>query len=318
MVNPVNLLGVPGAGLALEFRKRCPEYVEIYRAACRNNSLRIGTVQVIDNSLLPNSAVDYDILNLPTKRHYADPSSLNDLSRGLEALAKLLNEDKYKYSTVCLPMLGCGCGKQDYLFVEPLMDDHLGKLEATVILCMNPDRTPLRPKYLAIAGPWDYGNDSTSQGNIDWVIEKTIEHWGITLSDYTGIITSGYPGTDKYLSGTTFLQDFEDSYIFKKTGKHPLIIKPNEVRHAVGATAFTAKTLVELADDIILFKPKGTDYDRMCIIQSETESANETLHNNGCPLKRVSIFGDKSLHHTRENVVISVTGSDDYSDIIPY
>jgi hypothetical protein len=36
LINPVNVFGVSGAGLALEFRKRYPEYFLEYKETCKN------------------------------------------------------------------------------------------------------------------------------------------------------------------------------------------------------------------------------------------------------------------------------------------
>lgn len=46
LVNPVNCVGIMGAGLALQFRRRFPAMHTDYVAKCRNNKLRPGQVSV--------------------------------------------------------------------------------------------------------------------------------------------------------------------------------------------------------------------------------------------------------------------------------
>ncbi|MGN6031452.1 MAG: macro domain-containing protein [Thermomicrobiales bacterium] len=43
LVNPVNCIGVQGAGLARQFRDRFPGLDAEYRAACRSGRLRLGS-----------------------------------------------------------------------------------------------------------------------------------------------------------------------------------------------------------------------------------------------------------------------------------
>ena len=42
LVNPVNCVGVMGAGLALQFRKRFPKNYHVYKIMCENYSIGIG------------------------------------------------------------------------------------------------------------------------------------------------------------------------------------------------------------------------------------------------------------------------------------
>ena len=44
IVNPINCVGVMGAGLALQFRRRYPGMFEQYKIFCNNNLLSPGTL----------------------------------------------------------------------------------------------------------------------------------------------------------------------------------------------------------------------------------------------------------------------------------
>lgn len=309
-INPVNLVGAPGAGLALEFRKRAPEYVEQYRAACRSKELRIGTIKILENLQSP-----YDIWCLPTKRHYEDTSSKEDLIRGLEALRETLKSDRYRYTSVGLPMLGCGLGKQDYEVVFPLMMDHLGDLDATIFLSMSPARTELRPKYLVIVGPPSYGLTGEDKQVIDETIDKIMAHWGSDLKDYTGIVSSGYVGCDSYIAGPAFHHDVENTFTWKRTGKEPLVVAENKRRNGVGAIIKHAHLLCEIGQDFIFFKPKGHNNNRASTMQMWIENDREKRFNDGHPARRVAVFGEKQPSIVQDRMIIDIKEGTHWDDV---
>jgi len=306
-INPVNLLGVSGAGLALEFKTRAPDYLEPYKAACKSKELRIGTVQVIEETGNP-----WGIINVPTKRHYMDQSDENDIRRSLEALRELLQTDRYKRSSLVIPMLGTGCGKKSYEIVYPMMMDYLSDLEATVFLSMSPDRTEMRPRYLTIVGPPTFELSDINKQVVDNTIDKVMNSWGDDLSDYVGIASGGYPGIDTYVCGRDFLKDKEDTYVFKKTGNIPLVIKPNNVRDGVTANLSQNQLLCEIADDIILFKPVGHNNNRMTAMQMWLKQDKEARIKRGVAPRRVAIFGEHEINTTQEQILIPVTENAEY------
>ena len=102
LVNPVNCVGVPGAGLARQFYERWPAQVDEYKTFCREGWMRPGLVH---DALLPGGQ---RILSIATKRHWRDPSELTDVAAGLEALAMYCQT--IGIASVALPALGCGLG----------------------------------------------------------------------------------------------------------------------------------------------------------------------------------------------------------------
>jgi O-acetyl-ADP-ribose deacetylase (regulator of RNase III) len=309
MVNPVNLQAAPGAGLALEFRRRVPDdlFFTKYRDACRDSSLRIGTIQV-----LKETSHSWGLINLPTKRMYNNHSDKDDIARGLEALREFLKKDENKYCSIGMPMLGCGLGAQDYEVVYPMMVQYLGDLDATVFLSMSPERTEERPKYLVIAGPSDYGTTDEHKEVIDTTIDKVMAAWGMKLEDYEGIVSGGYAGVDKYICGEEFQKNEEDTYVFRKTGKIPIVVKPN-TSDGLGANLHLGNLLCEIGDDIILFKPNGHNNNRLSAMQTWLQADKENRHRLGMFPKRVAIFGEKAPVTKSESVLIPVTASD-----VPY
>jgi O-acetyl-ADP-ribose deacetylase (regulator of RNase III) len=296
MVNPVNLRGVSGAGLAAVFRDKAPNHIEVYRAACRSKELRIGTVQIITDTDQP-----WGIINFPTKDHYVNKSEEADIKRGLIALREVLLQDQYRYAAVGMPMLGCGLGKQTYDTVYPMMIEFLGDLDATIFLSMSPDKTDIRSKYLMIAGPLDYGLTEKEQEAIDWAIEKSLEvKMGLSLSDYDGIISGGYPGVDAYIGGTDFLKDQDATYVHRKTGKPCLVVKPNKAKNGIGANLHQGNLMCEMADDVILIKPKGHNNNRLSAMQVWLASQEKI----GMRTRRVAIFGDPGTDIETEDLMI--------------
>jgi|LakMenEpi03Aug12_release.lakeMendotaPanAssembly.Ray.scaffolds.fasta_scaffold116565_3 O-acetyl-ADP-ribose deacetylase (regulator of RNase III) len=106
IVNPVNTVGVMGAGLALQFKKRFPEMFEAYVIQCNSGNLDIG------KNFLWKIKNDRYIICFPTKKHFRDPSYLSYISAGLEALENdLLNNPSYSnIKSIAMPALGCGLG----------------------------------------------------------------------------------------------------------------------------------------------------------------------------------------------------------------
>lgn len=117
LVNPVNCVGVPGAGLAKAFCDRWPGPVGEYVAFCESGKMRPGMVH---DALMGDGR---RILSIATKRHWREPSRLADVNLGLLALAAYCRETPV--SSVALPALGCGLGGLYRRDVAKLVTDHL-------------------------------------------------------------------------------------------------------------------------------------------------------------------------------------------------
>jgi len=300
LVNPVNLRKVMGAGLAKEFRNRLGDrYFQRYCDACDSEELRIGTILVHEDT-----GESYGVIDIASKRHWSDTSDVKDITRGLEALRAFLLEEKNKNATIAMPMLGCGLGKQDYPTVFPLMEQYLSDLAAVVFISMSPERTQERPRYLSIAGPLDYGRSDQDKETIDQSIAKVMNAWNTTLSDYEGIISGGYPGVDTYIAGEYFNKDVENTYVYRNTGKAPLVAKPNTYRNGVGANLHLGNLLCEIGEDIVLFKPKGHNNNRLSAMQTWLMADKEERLRQGIDPRRVAVFGEVGIMRTSEDVIV--------------
>lgn len=133
-VCPVNLVpGVMGKGLALEFKRRWPNLSQIHRAHCTAGRLAPGRV----------SAPAPGIIFFPTKRHWRDPSRVEDIQAGLEDLRAMIRDgDTHLFwpwpgvsiDTIAIPALGCGEGRLSWSLVRPMIIEALGGLDVEIHL----------------------------------------------------------------------------------------------------------------------------------------------------------------------------------------
>ena len=117
LVNPVNCVGTMGAGLAKQFRDQYPAMHRQYLQICRQHLLKPGQVHLYHHS--PTRT----IVNLPTKDHWQNPSTLAYVRSGLIALHAALKEHHIR--SVAVPALGAGLGGLRWTDVLPLIKDHL-------------------------------------------------------------------------------------------------------------------------------------------------------------------------------------------------
>jgi O-acetyl-ADP-ribose deacetylase (regulator of RNase III) len=116
LVNPVNLDGISGKGLALEFKHRYPVNFANYRRACAEKWLVAGTVfRTWENGKC--------IINFPTKRHWQEKSYYGLITSGLGALLEDLQATNIK--SVAVPALGCGLGGLNWNDVLALIESRL-------------------------------------------------------------------------------------------------------------------------------------------------------------------------------------------------
>jgi O-acetyl-ADP-ribose deacetylase (regulator of RNase III) len=123
IVNPVNCVGVMGAGLAKQFRDKYPRMFADYKLACAKKEVKIGVMWVYfeDN----NSQI---IINFPTKKHWNDPSEFSYIEKGLVGLKRTLSY--YHLKSVSLPKIGAGLGNLPWAEVRVEIEKHLSDLDS--------------------------------------------------------------------------------------------------------------------------------------------------------------------------------------------
>jgi O-acetyl-ADP-ribose deacetylase (regulator of RNase III) len=136
LVNTVNTVGVMGKGVAKEFRAIYPEMFDAYAARCASGDLVPGSLHLWRT---PHK----NVLNLPTKRHWRNPSRLEDIDAALRTFAAEWH--RHGLTSVAFPQLGCGNGGLDWESqVRPLMERWLAPLPVRCFIHI-PDGNPLRP-----------------------------------------------------------------------------------------------------------------------------------------------------------------------------
>ncbi len=125
LVNPVNTVGVSGAGLAKVFKRRYPNAVRAYERAAKAGAVCVGAL------LFPEKTPDgKQILFFPTKDHWRDPSEMRWISDGLGRFAEIYRE--FDVTSVAFPALGCGNGGLEWREVKRIMTWHLGPLDIPI------------------------------------------------------------------------------------------------------------------------------------------------------------------------------------------
>ena len=77
LINTVNCEGYMGKGIAYQFKMKFPENNKSYVKACRNGSLRPGTLHVFVEDGIT-------IINFPTKDRWREKSKLSYIETGLD------------------------------------------------------------------------------------------------------------------------------------------------------------------------------------------------------------------------------------------
>ena len=117
LVNPVNCVGVMGAGLAKQFKERWPAMCEDYRKAC-DYTFGLGNLHV-----WVDPETDQGIINLPTKNHWRDAADLEAIKASLLQLRQFIGHvntvNLKPIHTIAIPALGCGLGGLDWDDVRP-------------------------------------------------------------------------------------------------------------------------------------------------------------------------------------------------------
>ena len=127
LVNPVNVKGVMGKGLALEFKKRYKSYFENYKTLCDENKIEVGKV---------NIDMDRRIISFPTKSHWKNKSKSIDIKNALKDLR--IKSNKLGIDSIYMPMIGSGLGGLNFnKDVLPLIKEEFKNSKIKVVICMN-------------------------------------------------------------------------------------------------------------------------------------------------------------------------------------
>lgn len=129
LVNTVNTVGVMGKGIALQFKHAFPENFKRYVAACKAGELQPGRLLITTEHTVQGDRI---VVNFPTKTEYYRKSSYAYIRDGLIALAQEIPARGIR--SIAVPPLGCGHGGLQWAKVRPMIEEHLGPLDARVVV----------------------------------------------------------------------------------------------------------------------------------------------------------------------------------------
>jgi O-acetyl-ADP-ribose deacetylase (regulator of RNase III) len=116
LVNAVNCVGVMSKGLAAQFKTKFPDVFRDYARACRAGAVQPGQMHVVETG----ESTPRFVINFPTKRHWREPSRIEDIQLGLRALRDEVNARRIR--SVAVPALGCGLGGLAWDEVAPRIE----------------------------------------------------------------------------------------------------------------------------------------------------------------------------------------------------
>lgn len=130
VVNTVNLGGICGKGIALDFKKHSPKMFLQYKKCCdpkSPNPFKPGMLYLWKHS------EPWWILNFPTKVNWWQKSSTDLIEAGLKNFVETY--EKRGITSITFPPLGCGCGGLDFhKDVLPLMIKYLNPLPIPIYI----------------------------------------------------------------------------------------------------------------------------------------------------------------------------------------
>lgn len=127
LVNTVNLMGIMGKGIALQFKEYFPLNYKLYEKACKKGELKIGKMFITETGQITNPKY---IINFPTKTDWRSNTKLEYIEEGLDDLIKVVMDKNIK--SIAVPPLGCGNGGLDWKDVRPLMEKKLSLISDKV------------------------------------------------------------------------------------------------------------------------------------------------------------------------------------------
>lgn len=129
LVNTVNLVGIMGKGIALQFKNQFPNNYVLYHEACKNKTIDIGELFVTQEQSIFGLKT---IINFPTKRDWRKPSEYIYIEKGLDDLIRVIKE--YKITSIAIPPLGAGNGGLNWEKVKMMVENKLSTLDIEIIV----------------------------------------------------------------------------------------------------------------------------------------------------------------------------------------
>ena len=129
LVNTVNLVGIMGKGIALQFKKQFPINYKLYQKACSEGTIGIGKLFVTKEQTMFGIKT---IINFPTKTDWRKPSEYSYIEEGLDDLVRVIRD--YNIESVAIPPLGAGNGGLNWEMVKSIIERKLSSLTIQIFV----------------------------------------------------------------------------------------------------------------------------------------------------------------------------------------
>lgn len=129
LVNTVNLVGIMGKGIALQFKKQFPINYKLYRKACNEGTIGIGKLFVTREQTMFGVKT---IINFPTKIDWRKPSEYSYIEEGLDDLVRVIKD--YSIESIAIPPLGAGNGGLNWEIVKGIIERKLSSLTIQIFV----------------------------------------------------------------------------------------------------------------------------------------------------------------------------------------
>ncbi len=129
LVNTVNLMGVMGKGVALQFKENFPDNYKAYKAACKDKSISIGKLLVHKEKNIMGEKI---IINFPTKTDWRKPSEYIYIEKGLDDLVRIISQ--YNITSIAIPPLGSGNGGLIWERVKSMIQAKLSSCDIDIYI----------------------------------------------------------------------------------------------------------------------------------------------------------------------------------------
>lgn len=129
LVNTVNLEGIMGKGIALQFKKQFPNNYKLYKKACEEGAIGVGKLFITKEQTVFGLKL---IINFPTKTDWRKPAEYLYIEKGLDDLIRAIGD--YQIDSIAIPPLGAGNGGLNWERVKDIIERKLTPLSIDIFV----------------------------------------------------------------------------------------------------------------------------------------------------------------------------------------
>lgn len=132
LIHGCNCFCTMGKGLAEKIKNEYPEAYKIDCLTKKGDKYKLGTYSIYNIK-----ETNQIIVNAYTQFHWLyNVYGKNEILVDYEALDKIFSKIKIEFTDkkICIPKIGAGLAKGDWLVIESIIDKHLYELDCTCVL----------------------------------------------------------------------------------------------------------------------------------------------------------------------------------------